>query len=101
MQVNTFTEEVFHIVDELKEHFTKRKKRVSDIVDDDGHQYVDFVMEGGGVLGIALVGFTYVLEQVGIRFMQIGGASAGAINALMLASLGTPAEAKSEQILQH
>ena len=101
MEVSTFTEEVFHVVDELKEHFTRRKKRVSDIVDDEGHQYVDFVMEGGGVLGIALVGFTYVLEQVGIRFMQIGGASAGAINALMLAALGTPGEAKSEQILQH
>lgn len=28
--------------------------RVSDIVDDEGHQYVNLVQEGGGVLGIAL-----------------------------------------------
>lgn len=26
---------------------------ISDIVDDQGHQYVDLVLEGGGVLGIA------------------------------------------------
>lgn len=40
-------------------------KEISDIIDDDGLQYVDFVMEGGGVLGIALTGYTYVLEQAG------------------------------------
>jgi len=100
MEVNKFTEEVFHLVENLKEHINKKKKQFSDITDEQGFQYVDIVMEGGGVLGIALVGFTYVLEQAGIRFLQIGGASAGAINALMLAGLGTPAEAKSEKILQ-
>lgn len=30
----------------------------SDIIDDEGNQYVDLVMEGGGMLGIALVGYT-------------------------------------------
>lgn len=53
-------------------------KQLSDLVDDRGHQYVDCVMEGGGVLGIALVGYTYILEQVGLRFLSIGGTSAGA-----------------------
>ena len=42
--------------------------KFSDIVDAHGHQYVDLVQEGGGVLGIALVGYTYVLENAGIRF---------------------------------
>lgn len=62
-------------------------KRYSDITDSAGNQYIDLVMEGGGVLGIALVGYTYALEQVGIRFWRIGGASAGAINALLLAAV--------------
>ncbi|ULA69192.1 MAG: hypothetical protein LZF62_410148 [Nitrospira sp.] len=75
-------------------------KHISDIVDGNGFQYVDFVMEGGGVLGIALTGYTYVLEQAGIRFLGIGGTSAGSINALMIAALGPPEEAKSERLLK-
>ncbi|MGH8663520.1 MAG: patatin-like phospholipase family protein [Burkholderiales bacterium] len=74
-------------------------KFVSDLVDAAGNQYVDFVMEGGGVLGIALTGYTYVLEQAGIRFLGVGGTSAGSINALMIAALGTPDEAKSERLV--
>lgn len=66
------------------------KKPFSDLIDDAGHQYVDLVMEGGGVLGIALTGYyTYVLEQAGVRFLGVGGTSAGSINALMIAALGT------------
>lgn len=52
-------------------------KEFSDILDAEGNQYVDLVMEGGGMLGIALVGYTYVLEQAGIRFLGVGGTSAG------------------------
>jgi NTE family protein len=100
MEVTDFTHDVFNLVENLREHIAERNKKYSDIIDDDGLQYVDIVMEGGGVLGIALVGFTYVLEQVGIRFLQIGGASAGAINALLLAGLGLPAEIKSEKVLK-
>lgn len=74
-------------------------KHISDIVDANGFQYVDFVMEGGGVLGVALTGYTYVLEQAGIRFLGIGGTSAGSINALMIAALGPPEAAKSERLL--
>jgi len=86
---------VFHPVNKLKEYWKRNKKEVSDIVDEDGHQYVDLVLEGGGVLGIALVGYTYALESVGIRFLGVGGTSAGAINALAVAALGGPQEAKS------
>lgn len=70
-------------------------KEFSDIIDGHKHQYVDLVMEGGGILGIALLGFTYALEEFGIRFLGIGGTSAGSINALLLAGLGTRDEAKS------
>ena len=72
---------------------------VSDIIDDDGHQYVDLVMEGGGVLGVALVGYTWLLESVGIRFLGLGGTSAGAINALVLAAVARPQEFRSERTL--
>lgn len=75
-------------------------KRFSDIIDDEGLQYVDLVMEGGGMLGVALVGYTYVLEQMGIRFLGIGGTSAGSVNALLLAALGRPDEPKSPELLR-
>jgi NTE family protein len=75
-------------------------KEFSDLVDDQGHQYIDLVMEGGGVLGIGLVGYTYALETVGLRFLGVGGTSAGAINALLVAALGTPAEHKSLKMVE-
>jgi NTE family protein len=75
-------------------------KVFSDIVDAAGNQYVDLVMEGGGVLGIALVGYTYALEEAGIRFLGVGGTSAGSINALLMAALGTPEERKSEKVAE-
>ncbi len=74
-------------------------KRFSDTFDQEGHQYVDLVQEGGGVLGIALVGYTYVLENAGIRFFSLAGTSAGAINTMMIAGLGKINETKSEKIL--
>jgi NTE family protein len=77
-----------------------RGLKVSDIIDKDGNQYVDLVQEGGGVLGIALVGYTYVLEKLNIRFFSLAGTSAGAINTMMIAGLGRLNEAKSEKILE-
>lgn len=44
------------------------------------------VCAGGGVLGIAHVGFVRMLELAGIRFLGVGGASAGAINAVLVAA---------------
>jgi len=65
-----------------------KNKEYSNIFDEEhgGHQYVDLVCEGGGMLGIALVGYTYILERAGLRFRSIAGTSAGAINALLLAA---------------
>ncbi|MGH7505457.1 MAG: patatin-like phospholipase family protein, partial [Longimicrobiales bacterium] len=74
-------------------------KEFSDILDAEGHQYVDLVLEGGGMLGIALVGYTYVLEQAGIRFLRLGGTSAGAINALLLAALESREHAKTDEVV--
>ena len=64
-------------------------------------QYVDLVQEGGGVLGIALLGYTYILEKAGIRFFSLAGTSAGAINTLLLASLKEDTRTKSERILEY
>ncbi len=74
-------------------------KQYSDITDAAGNQYVDLVQEGGGVLGIALVGYTYILEKAGICFFSLAGTSAGAINTMMIAALGPVNEPKSEKIL--
>ncbi|MEP2057496.1 MAG: patatin-like phospholipase family protein [Maribacter litoralis] len=48
---------------------------------------IDLVQQGGGMFGIALLGYTYILEKVGIRFHSYGGTSAGAINAALLAAV--------------
>lgn len=75
--------EIFQRLDDIKQ----KSIHFSDVIDNENKniQYVDLVMEGGGVLGLALVGYTYALERVGIKFMSIAGTSAGAINAMMLA----------------
>ena len=75
-------------------------KRYSDVLDKDGNQYVDLVQQGGGVWGVALVGYVYVLEQVGIRFFSLAGTSAGAINALAMASIAGKKRTKTEPILE-
>ena len=84
---------------DLRQQIQKPDGGISDVIDDEGNQYVDLVMEGGGMLGIALVGYTWALEQMGIRFLGVGGTSAGAINALLLAALDVPANPKSSMLL--
>ena len=75
-------------------------RQFSDISDDHGNQYVDLVMEGGGVLGIALVGYCYALEQAGVRFRSVAGTSAGAITAIFLQVVAHPGEAKSWALIE-
>ena len=101
MKIKDFTEhpEVFHLVRKLKEDGVD-KKPFSDVLDKNNKQYVDLVQEGGGVLGVALIGYTYVLEQIGIRFFSYAGTSAGSINALLLASLDDLDKAKSEKLIK-
>jgi NTE family protein len=76
-----------------------KDKIFSDVIDEEGHQYVDLVQEGGGVLGIALVGYTYILELAGIRFFHLAGTSAGAINTLVLAGIDSIDKEKSKTVL--
>lgn len=81
-----------------------KKLIISDTLDANGHQYVHLVQEGGGVLGVALVGYTYILEKVGIRFMRLAGTSAGAINTTLLAVVKedkTKHCTSSERILEY
>lgn len=75
-------------------------REFSDVTDLEGNQYVDLVQEGGGVLGIALVGYTFILEQAGIRFYSLAGTSAGSINALLMAAMGKPGEATSLRVIE-
>lgn len=73
-------------------------KEFSDILDEEGNQYVNFVQEGGGVWGVALVGYLYALESFGIRFLRIAGTSAGAINTMLIAAMGDRRKNKSSRI---
>ncbi len=73
---------------------------VSDVVDKEGHQYVNLVQKGGGVLGVALVGYTYILEKMGVRFLRLAGTSAGAINTALMTVIGEKQDEKSESILR-
>jgi NTE family protein len=98
VQVEAFTDapEVLAVVRDVQ----ARKTHDSDIIDDEGHQYVDLVLEGGGMLGLALSGYAHVLEQAGLRFAGIGGTSAGSVTALLLAASGPPAAARVPAIVR-
>ncbi|MBB4805934.1 NTE family protein [Chryseobacterium defluvii] len=76
-------------------HENISSKEFSDLLDAEGNQYVEFVQEGGGVWGSALVGYLYGLEIFGIRFLKVAGTSAGAINTMLIAACKTKEEAKS------
>ena len=88
-------------ITDLKEAFPEESKPliVSDVLDENNLQYVNLVQKGGGVLGVALVGYTYILEQMGIRFIRLAGTSAGAINTALMTVIGTKEQAKSSQVL--
>ena len=94
---------VLKCIADLKEKFGENFERliVSDTLDEHGHQYVNVVQKGGGILGVALVGYTYILEQAGIRFLRLAGTSAGAINTALLVVIGRKEETKSERILEY
>ncbi|HEX4850442.1 MAG TPA: patatin-like phospholipase family protein, partial [Puia sp.] len=95
--------DVANCIQQLKARFGNNFENlvVSDTLDDEGHQYVNLVQKGGGVLGVALVGYTYILEQAGIRFLRLAGTSAGAINTSLLAVIGEKKQAKSMKILDY
>lgn len=79
-----------------------KAKRYSDVISQsesgDTLQWVNFVQEGGGTLGISLVGYAFALEYVGIRFLKLAGTSAGAINTLFLAAIGEKDQTKTPEL---
>ena len=58
-----FTDAVKPFIEFLEKKFDGKPICVSDVKDKFGHQYVDLVQEGGGIHGVALAGYTYVLEK--------------------------------------
>lgn len=84
----------------VQEAESLKEKIFSDVLDEQGLQYVNLVQEGGGVLGIAPVGYTLVLEAAGIRFFHLAGTSAGAINTLVLAGIDSMDKPKSKLVLE-
>ena len=82
--------EVIDCLKKLKSKFGDKAENlvVSDVLDSQGNQYVNLVQKGGGVLGVALVGYTYILEQMNIRFIRLAGTSAGAINTALMTVIG-------------
>src|ERR1044071_6636874 len=104
LNVNNFIkhDKVLECMGKLQAEFGKDGKRpliVSDTLDGEGNQYVNLVQKGGGVLGIALVGYTYILEEMGIRFLRMAGTSAGAINTALMAVIGNKEDPKSTRVL--
>ena len=78
------------IDDKLRKLHNGKRPVYSDLICREGnneYEYVNYVQEGGGMLGIALIGYTYVLERMGFRFMRLAGTSAGAITTIMLAAV--------------
>jgi NTE family protein len=101
METKQFTEhpKVQSLVLDLKNEGI-HKKQFSDVLDEKGNQYVELVGEGGGVLGVALIGYNYVLEQMGLRFFSLAGTSAGSINSLLLAGMGDVSQPKAEKLVK-
>lgn len=75
-------------------------KRVSDIVDKEGFQYVDLVQKGNGLVDYALVGYSFALEEAGIRFFNIAGIGAASLHTMLLGSAGKLDQHKSVKILK-
>lgn len=69
-----------------------------------GLKIANLVLQGGGTLGIAHLGFIYALERFGYRFSGIAGTSAGSIIALLMVacrtSIGQPTAERIYSVLQ-
>jgi|GEM_PF-2339070 len=89
-------ENLYRELTELKD------KPVSDVISltDNGEklQWINFVQQGGGTLGVSLVGYAAALEYLGIRFLRLAGTSAGAINTLFLAAIGEKEDPKTPEL---
>jgi NTE family protein len=102
LPIAAFTEndEVTRCLSKLKLVFQKQKLNISDLRDNEGYQYVNLVLNAQGVHGFALLGFTYVMEEMGIRFHRISGAGAGALHAAFLSSAISEDGIRSRKLLE-
>ena len=92
---------ILQITDAIRKKAEKGQYIISDVIcraDGQEYQFVDLVMEGGGTLGIALVGYMHALEQAGVRFLGMGGSSVGAIVALLAYGCGRRLETRGEKL---
>jgi len=89
-----FTDSVAPLLDRLNKTYADNKLYISDIRDGLERQCVDLVQEGGGVYGIALAGYTYILEKMNIAFIKMAGTSAGSVNTMLLSAVYTKEEAR-------
>jgi NTE family protein len=81
---------VLEIETRIKEKNNGQRPFYSDLIKMENgkeYEYINYVQEGGGVLGIALIGYTYVLEKMGFKFLRLAGTSAGSITTMMLAAV--------------
>ncbi|MCL2664625.1 MAG: patatin-like phospholipase family protein [Defluviitaleaceae bacterium] len=95
--------EVLELKKKLRSMAADESFAVSDLILKRGgetFQFVDLVMEGGGTLGIALIGYIHALEQANIRFLGVGGSSVGAIVALLLSCIGKRTEEKGTALAE-
>jgi NTE family protein len=79
----------------------KKKLIVSDILDEDGHQYVNLVQRSSGIHYFALLGYTHILEKMGIRFLKLAGSNTAAINAGFHGVAGPKNEELTPKVLDH
>jgi NTE family protein len=108
---NTITTEAFinssevkACIDRLDKAFLKSGKSnlvVSDILDEQGNQYVNLIQRSNGVHHFALLGYTYILEKMGIRFLKVAGTNMAAVNAAVFGISGETNDTKTEKALDH
>ena len=102
LEINIQNQKEMASVREHLERLKSQNKSFSDITSNGKNgeklQWVHYVQEGGGTLGISLVGYAFVLEYLGIRFLRLAGTSAGAINTLFLAAIGEKDDPKTPEL---
>jgi predicted acylesterase/phospholipase RssA len=100
LEAFTQNEEVVRCLKKLKENFRKKQLYVSDITNAKGEQCVDLYLQGNGAQAFTLLGYTYVLEQMDIRFRNVKGAGAGALNAIFLKTSKDDEDNRSLHLLE-
>ncbi|MDO6433166.1 AAA family ATPase [Flavitalea sp. BT771] len=96
--------EVKYCLEKLEKTFAGENKRrliVSDVLDGEGHQYVNLVQRSYGVQLFAVLGYTYILEQMGIRFLKLAGSNTAAIITALFGIGGPKNEEKTTKTLEH